>query len=337
MKLFIVGDYYSNTGPANVTLRYIEEYRKQGKPFRHLVSKNRVSRALELPVKLIGSDAVVFSGYSRQNIYGMRLSHLLKKPCLYLMHGCVEYEDKINRVPDERMCRGERKMLSLADRIVAVSAEFEQWLKEHYPEYREKITHVTNGVDWDKLEPSLRGEARRPHGVISVGGGMPRKRILNLCRALEELRKEEKYRDITLTVVGDSGADSVAINAYPFVKNLGIISHEELIREYWVHKLFIQNSVFESFGLAPLEALLCNCDVLISSVCGALSVFGAVEEGDLIRDPENTEELTEKIRALLEEENHTRLLVEIDRNATSWSARLRELEELCKTGIGQTA
>ncbi|MCR4908047.1 MAG: glycosyltransferase family 4 protein [Lachnospiraceae bacterium] len=331
MKLFIVGDYYSNTGPANVTLRYIEEYKKQKKPYRHLVSKNKFLRAAELLWKLPGSSLVLFSGYSMQNIYGMRLARFFRKPCFYLMHGCVEHEDIINRVPDERMKKGERKMLALADRILAVSEEFERWLKENYPEYREKITHLTNGVDWDVLERSAAGEAKKPLSVISVGGGMPRKRILNICRALERLREEEKYRNLILTVAGDTGADSVAINSYSFVNNVGKVSHEELIRLYGAHKLFVQNSVFESFGLAPLEALLCNTDVLISSVCGALSVFGETEEGDLIRDPENIEELAEKIRALLDGENHTRLLVEIDRRATSWEARLKDLEELCKT------
>ncbi len=333
MKLFIVGDYYSNTGPANVTLRYIEEYRKQRKPWRHLVSKNRILRFFEILAKLPGSSVVLFSGYSMQNIYGMRLAHILKKPCFYLMHGCVEYEDMINRVPDERMKRGERKMLALSDRILAVSEEFERWLKEHYPEYREKITHLTNGVDWEGLEPESTGETQKPFSVISVGGGMPRKRILNICKAVELLRKEDGYRDVTLTVAGDTGADSVAINSHSFVNNVGKVSHGELIHLYCTHKLFVQNSVFESFGLAPLEALLCNTDVLISSVCGALSVFGGVEEGDIIRDPENIEELAEKIRALLDGENHTRLIVEIDRRATTWGARLGELEELCRTGI----
>ena len=74
---------------------------------------------------------------------------------------------------------------------------------------------------------------------------MPRKRILSVCRAVEKLNA--KGLGITLTVAGAIGRDSDEIDRYPFVRDLGIISHRDLMREYHKNKIFIQKSVFETF------------------------------------------------------------------------------------------
>ena len=263
----------------------------------------------------------------------MGLAHLFGKKCAYLMHGCVEYENRINRVPDERMAKLERKMLKEADLILAVSRQFERWLKENYGMYEDKISHLTNGVDWDIYREDISGEKRDPFGVITVGGGMPRKGIVNICKAIKKL-KESGITEIKLIVAGDEGADTEEINSYDFVENVGLISHDELIKLYQKNKLFIQNSSFETFGLAPLEALLTGTDILVSSKCGALSVIKNYEEEDIINDTEDIDEIAEKIRRLLTDDNHVRLICELDKESTSWKSRAKELMKIMQKLAG---
>ncbi len=325
MKIFIVGDYRTGTGPANVTRDLIKNMPKG--TVLYLKHWNKILRAAEILSGMHRCDAVLFSGYSRQNIFGMNLAHIFRRPCMYLMHGCVEHENKINRVPDEKMAAGERKMLEKADLILAVSEQFEKWLKENYPEHESKISHLTNGIDWNLTRESATGDERDRFGIVSVGGGMPRKRIINICKAAEKLRADG-YENIKLIVAGDKGADTDAINAYPFVKNMGIISRDRLLELYHQNKLFIQDSCFETFGLAPLEALLSGADILVSECCGALSVLTEYEDSDVIHDPENIDEIASKIERSFQNDNHTRLIVELDKESTSWKKRAAELLEI---------
>ncbi len=329
-RVFIIGDHTSGTGPAIVTKELI---RAMPKGTISLKTMNKLSRALEIARGIPAADAVLFSGYSRQNLYGMRLAHFFGKKCAYLMHGCVEYENEINRVPDAAMARDERRMLAGADLILGVSRQFEQWLKERYLAYKDKISHLTNGIDWELFTESAGDQTRDPRGIISVGGGMPRKKIVNLCKALQKL-KDEGLDGLTLTVAGDEGADSGEIDSFEFVNNVGLVPHEKLIELYHKNKLFIQNSCFETFGLAPLEALLSGADILVSSKCGVLSVIKKTEPQDIIGDTEDISEIAEKIKALLSSENHTRLICELDKESTSWKRRSEELMKLMKDLAG---
>lgn len=346
--ILIVGDYYSGTGPALVTRYYIETLTGErlqehggGVTFRrknagragkqradYIVSSGKAARFFELIFKIPRASVLFLSGHSRQNILAMKIGRLFGKKAAYLMHGAVEYENGINHVEDLNMAKDERRMMEMADLILAVSRQFEGWLKENYPQYASKISHVTNGIDWDMIRENASSEERDPEGIISVGGGMPRKRIINVCLAVEKLNA--KGHDITLTVAGDKGADSEKISSYPFVRDLGLISHDELMKEYHRNRIFVQNSVFETFGLAPIEALLSYAEVLISKKCGALSVIKKTENMDIINDPEDIDEIASKIEKLLVEENHTRLLVELDKENTSWKKRASELENLLK-------
>jgi len=328
--LFIAGDNFSGTGPAIVTDALIKNAPKNT---LYLKYTDKLKRAFEIPGKVAKCDAVIFSGFSKQNIYGMNLAHLMGKKAAYLMHGCVEYENEMNRVPDEKMAGLERKMLEKADLILAVSRQFETWLKEHYPEHKEKISHLTNGIDWELMQEDAGEGKREKHGLISVGGGMPRKAIVNICKAVERLTAEG-FDDITLTVVGDKGADSQEIDSYPFVRNEGLVSHERLMELYHKSRLFIQNSRFETFGLAPLEALLAQTDILVSKKCGALSVIKKYEETDIINDTEDIDEIAQKIRGLLSKENHVRLICELDKESTSWKSRVKELMKIMKALAG---
>lgn len=323
MRIFLVGDYKSGTGPANVTRDLLRSLPGDTLCLKHW---NKILRTFEILFKIPKSDAVVFSGYSRQNIWGLRVAKRYKKPTCYLMHGCVEYENEINGVPNPAMNRIERETLRRADWILGVSRQFRDWLKQFYPEYAAKIGHLTNGVDWKVMREQATGDKRDKNRIFTVGGGMPRKRILSVCKAIEILN--QKGYALKLTVAGDKGNDSEAINAYSFVENVGLIPQKDIWKYYHTSRLFIQNSCFETFGLAPLEALLSGCDILLSKEIGAISIFREMISSDIVDNYDDPEEIAQKIEYLLEHENHSRLLVELDKESTSWEARAQELQTI---------
>lgn len=342
-RYFIVGDHLTGTGPANATLSLIEAM-----PHNTLIQKRRgkIMRALEIILKLKKADAVAFSGHSRQNILGMKEAKKQGIPSVYIMHGAVEYENVINRVPDERMAQDEREMMKLADRILAVSPVFEKWIKDNYPGYREKTGHLTNGIDYDgyyvnHIAPiwgrsrnyvnqagtageCIRDYVNRTVNLLSVGGGMPRKRIARICEAVKLLKENEGF-DIILNVAGAPGADSDEIASYDFVRDHGILDRTEMRELYEKCDIFIQNSVFETFGLAPVEALLEGCDIILSASCGVREVISGLNDDDIISDPDSPEEIADKIKKILKKGNNERLLSALDTEKTCWERRAKEL------------
>lgn len=331
MKLFVIGDYRSGTGPANVTKRLIEELTKLNKNTFFLKSSGKLARFLELMIKLPRAEACVLSGHSKQNLVALKQAHSLGKKVAFIMHGCVEYENAINDQVDEGMNQVERQVLKESDLILAVSDQFAAWLKEKYPEYKTKIGVLRNGVDWEcfMAPETIENSKTTSYRILSVGGGMKRKRILQICRAIDSIKKDSDYKgpDIVLTVVGDEGKDTNAIDAYKFVDNRGLVSKEEIRGIYGESDLFIQNSCFETFGLAPLEALISGCDLLLSKNIGALSVFNKdlLEVSDIIENCEEPQEIASKIKMIMEKPNHMRLLSAVDREETSFKRMAERL------------
>ena len=89
----------------------------------------------------------------------------------------------------------------------------------------------------------------------------------------------------------------------------------------------MQNSCFETFGLAPVEALSLNCSVLLSDKIGALDIIETAEESDIIYDYKNADEIAEKIKGILDRPNADRLAAGIDFDKYSWSERGKVLWE----------
>ena len=173
MRIFLAGDHVTGTGPANVTKNYIRNL-----PSGTLYQKrrNKPARAVEILINTIRADVVVYSGYSKQNILGLKLARIMKRPSAYIMHGCVEYENEINLEPDDEMKATERMTLELADLILAVSESFSSWLRDYYPMYADKIDSLPNGIDTRLSQNAYRRDPDR-HLIFTIGGGMPRKRI----------------------------------------------------------------------------------------------------------------------------------------------------------------
>ena len=324
MKIFLVGDSYSGTGPANVTKYYIENLPKGT---RYQKFKSKLLRVPELLAKTVISDVILFSGYSRQNILGLKFAKMFKKKTAYLMHGCVEYENKINHEEDEEMCRVERKTLSDVDKILAVSESFANWLKEYYPEHATKIGYVANAIDEDLIERAkqVSSSNRDRHMIFTVGGGMPRKKIKYICDAIDILRREFDA-DLRLVVVGNVGADSDVIDSYQFVDNLGIVPFEKAIECYEKAAVFVQNSCFETFGLAFVEAISVGCASLCSKEVGALCLVDNLRDCDVITHYDDSYEIAGKIKNLIMESNAEYLKGRIDWENNTWKVRSKQLK-----------
>ena len=78
--------------------------------------------------------------------------------------------------------------------------------------------------------------------------------------------------------------------------NLGYVDDEDMPVLYNLADIFVYPSLYEGFGLPPLEAMACGCPVISSNISSIPEVVG---DASLMIDPYNIEELAKTIYEVL--------------------------------------
>lgn len=149
-------------------------------------------------------------------------------------------------------------------RIITVSSFSKSEIKRFYPFISsEKISVVPNALS-DTFQTSLpQQKANKDCYFLAVSSMDPRKNFARLIHAFESMK------DYQLLIVG--GKNRVYGNQNNNTNNknikfLGRVSDEELINLYANAEAFIYPSLYEGFGIPPLEAMALGCPVLASDI-----------------------------------------------------------------------
>ncbi len=314
-KTYFVGDMLNNTGPAIVNKNYYP-YLKDKMYF--CFTNNKILRTIHFMIYIIFVKNVVISGYSKLNIVLLKIAKKLNKKTLYLMHGFVKEEVKYKNINDkEDRIKLEYELLKNVEKIVCVSEKFSEYLKEEYSEFNNKIFYINNGIDININKNRIKHEK---FTIISVGGGMKQKNNLKICEVIKEAKLDVKF-----IVIGKLLEDGEKIRNYSFVEYYEKLSHDEVLNKMSESDLYIQNSFFETFGLAIIEALGCGCNLLISQNAGVLSILNNVSKGDIINDVNNIKEISSKIQKKISEND---VKITYDKNKNSCKQRCKRLLEI---------
>ncbi len=218
--------------------------------------------------------------------------------------------------PPERLTwlsEGLPDTLRRAGRIIVDSRFIKNELISLLDVQEERITVVYLGVredykprDNEVLAPELREFDLEPKGyILSVGTLEPRKNILSLLQAYELLSDSLKA-GWPLVVVGMRGWKDQVISkrldvlvSSGRIRALGYVSSDELPVIYAGAALFVYPSIYEGFGLPPLEAMASGVPVVASNRASLPEIVG--NAGTLI-DPEDIESLAQVIESLLDDQ-----------------------------------
>jgi glycosyltransferase involved in cell wall biosynthesis len=151
-----------------------------------------------------------------------------------------------------------------------------------------------------------RYDIRRPF-ILYAGTIRPQKNIPRLVEAFAVVRSEfehdPEFRDLRLVIIGDelSRYPSVrrAVNATrvePYVRFLGFVPLETLRVFYRAATIFAFPSLYEGFGLAPLEAMACGTPVVASNLPSLVEAVGDAAE---LVTPDNVFDIARGLRELL--------------------------------------
>lgn len=315
--ILFVGNLFNNNGPSNVNR---ELYKELSKEVLFLESKSKKNRFIEFLKKFKNSEVINISGISSFNVLVLLMGRLFLKKTTYLMHGALEYEKKYKDIK-ERDLFYEKIILKNVNKVICVSKRFKEELinNQNYNSYESKFITINNGSN-------LKKETNYPKQrnlVLVVGGGRPEKQILNVCKALNNM-------GLKLIVVGADGRDSEEIKKYDFVEYKGKLEKNELNKIMEKSYLYIQNSIYEPFGLAPLEALSKGCNLVISEKIGMIDSFDEFPKSAIVSTENNIEELKIKVKQILKEPNGSDIKKKFNVQENSWKRISKQYLKLWK-------
>ncbi len=208
-----------------------------------------------------------------------------------------------------------RRTAKKAARIATVSEYSRQDLLRTYKLPPEKVVVTHNGVE-PHFSPQCNSahessEIRRRFGVerdfiLAVGSLQPRKNLVRLIRAYAKLRSEQERFNHQLVIVGrklwltdeifaevkkQKWANDVILTGY--------VADEDLPALYRAASAFVYPSIFEGFGLPPLEAMACGTPVVTSNTSSLPEV---VEDAALLIDPYNEQDLANALQRIVGDE-----------------------------------
>ena len=142
--------------------------------------------------------------------------------------------------------------------------------------------------------------------VLYLGGLDQRKNVRQLVRAFAQLYKQLREPDLQLFIAGNPGKQRGVLfpDPRPVADELGIagqvtcqfIEEEDKPAIYSKASVFVFPSLYEGFGLPPLEAMSCCTPVICSNRTSLPEVVG---DAAITLDPDNIDEMVEALNSVL--------------------------------------
>ncbi|MGH9315070.1 MAG: glycosyltransferase family 4 protein [Vicinamibacterales bacterium] len=197
-----------------------------------------------------------------------------------------------------------------SDRVLTVSEASKRDILRfcHIPP--EKIDVIYNGIDdrfWtapceeDVIRVRERYQLNAPF-LLYAGNIKPHKNLERLIEAFHRLRGEG-FADLTLLIIGDEISKYAALrravhrhHLHKHVRFFGFVPDETLAVLYRLADVFVFPSLYEGFGLPPLEAMASGTPVVTSNVSSLPEVVG---DAALLVDPRDPDAIAGAVRMLL--------------------------------------
>lgn len=176
-----------------------------------------------------------------------------------------------------------KKTIQYGDLIMTVSTHTKNDLLYYYPQInKEKILVNYQGLD-DRFriiqDKSSIKKVLSKYGIqypreylLYVGAIEPRKNLETAIQTYAELIRVKKYENFEFLLVGRAGWKNENIfqqikqlNLQNKIKFIGFVEDEDLPYFYNASKVCIYLSLYEGFGLPPLEAAKCSIPTLVYS------------------------------------------------------------------------
>lgn len=226
-------------------------------------------------------------------------------------------------------------LLNNSLKIITVSDFSKQDIIKTFNTSPEKIEVVYNAVSNEFMKFSNENfENSYGDYILTVASLLsPRKNLCGLIDAFERMNESE----LKLVIVGEkvkNFSDKKALDKIKLNENIvltGFVKDKELLGLYKNAKLFVFPSLYEGFGIPPLEAMACGCPVLVSAVTSLPEVCA---DAAYYVNPSNTDEITKGMERILSDDVLRKDLIQkgYKRQADfSWEESAAKIAEIIKS------
>jgi glycosyltransferase involved in cell wall biosynthesis len=251
---------------------------------------------------------------------------LCTTPTVVTVHDCIhllfpEY------LPSQMAWRYAHAMIGSAIRrsalIFTVSQASRRDILHFYPwADPDRVQVVPNALDDALLaDPGVEEMERvkeryqiRGRFVLYAGNIKPHKNLDRLIRAYAQVRARPGNEDLKLFIIGDE------VTRYPALRRcveaagvrqdvrfFGFVPDRTLAALYRMAAVFAFPSLYEGFGLPPLEAMACGTPVVTSNISSLPEVVG---DAAVLVDPHSVDDIAAGIEKVLGDEAFRAMLVE---------------------------
>lgn len=200
------------------------------------------------------------------------------------------------------------KTIKTSDKIITVSHHTKQDIMKYFkiPEDKIKVIYEAANGNYKPLKEDEVNKIRQKYNlnypfILYVGTLEPRKNIPTLLKAYYKLKKQGIKHKLVIT--GKRGWKYKSIfetieklNLQKDVIFTGYVPDEDLPGLYNAADLFVYPSLYEGFGLPPLEAMACGTPVITSNTSSLPEVVG---DAGIMVNPYNVDELANAMYEVL--------------------------------------
>lgn len=213
-----------------------------------------------------------------------------------------------------------RRAVKKASQIFVVSENTQKDLLKRFKYPHERIHLVPCAPSDFFREPSKTEDLakfRQKHHlpeqfILAVGTLEPRKNFGTLIKSFVLIKS--RLPESKLVIVGKKGWKYTHIEEklreYHLENDVifpGYLEAEDLKKMYAIATVFVFPSLYEGFGIPPLEAMACGCPVVSSNVASLPEVVG---DAGILIDPKNARKIADSVVSLIENDQIRNMLVE---------------------------
>jgi len=259
------------------------------------------------------------------NLVNQAVALIAKPPFVVTCFDAIIYEDNADKLAmrrSEQVLSAHKRIMRKANRVITISEHARSRLSAICDVDRETIDVVYLAVDHNIFYP--RFLERSPETMLRFGFDPSKKNVLyvgsesprkNLERIILALPLIKKHIDINFVIVGvslepyHSELQTLVhrLDLENVVNFYGPIPMSDLPIIYNLADVFVFPSLYEGFGLPPLEAMASGCPVVTSN---ATSLLEVVRDAAEIVDPYDHESIAAGILKVLSDEPYRQHLVQ---------------------------
>lgn len=177
---------------------------------------------------------------------------------------------------------------------------------------------------------------RKPY-LLYIGTIEPRKNLVRLLKAFARLKREQNIPHQLVLAGGKGWANEEIYQAAASVEDVvftGYLSEGEKYALYENAEAFVFPSLYEGFGIPPLEAMTFGCPVVCADAASLPEVVGDAAE---LVDPLDEISIAEGIWHVLSNREHADEIVRRGYERAkkyTWAASADKLTDVCKAVLG---